>query len=181
MAAPCSRDCRQITRSLILVVLAAIGLAAQNGPDFSGRWILASSEQSGPDIPRALSVRQSLVRTTVRGEPMKPFFKDIAIDREFESGTRSETFTIGVVGGVVPGVRADGTPSGPRGHHAVKWDGNALVFESGSYSGETPETGAWAERREVWTLDPDGRLRLTITTRSSDDVARTVALIYRRP
>lgn len=43
---------------------------------------------------------------------------------------------------------------------------NALVFESGSYTGEASETKVWAERREVWSLDPDGRLRLTVTNRS---------------
>ena len=170
---------RQMTRSLTLVMLAAVVLAAQDKPDFSGRWILATGEQSGPDIPRVLSVRQSLVRTTVRGEPMEAFFKDIAIAREFETGTRSETYAIGVVGGVVPGLRADGSPNGPHGHHAVNWDQNALVFESGNYTGEIPETGVWAERREVWSLEPNGRLRLTITTRSSVDVSRSVTLMYR--
>jgi hypothetical protein len=179
--AMCCRDWRQITRLLIVIVGAAVGLAAQDKPDFSGRWVLASSEQPGPDTPRALSVRQSIVRTTVRGEPMTPFFKDIAIDREFESGTRSETHAIGVIGGVVPGLRKDGSPDGPRGHHAVTWDQNALTFESGSHTGETPGTGVWAERREVWSLEPDGRLRVAITTRSSVDAARTVTLMYRRP
>jgi hypothetical protein len=176
----CSRGWPQIIRSLILVMLAAVGLAAQDKPDFSGRWVLAGSEPSGPDIPRALSVRQSLVRTNVRGEPMNPFFKDIAVDREFESGTRSETYQIGVVGGFVSGLSARGGPDGPRGHQRVNWEGNALVFEGGSYTGEIPETGVWAERRERWSLETDGRLRVTISTRSSSDVSRTVMLIYRR-
>lgn len=179
--ATCCRDWRQITRSLIVVIFgAAVGLAAQDKPDFSGRWVLASSEQPGPDTPRALSVRQSIVRTTVRGEPMTPFCKDIAIDLEFESGTRSETRAIGIIGGVVPGIRKGGSPDGPHGHHAVTWDQNALIFESGNYTGETPGTGVWDERREVWSLEPDGRLRVAMTTRSSVDAARTVTLMYRR-
>jgi hypothetical protein len=171
-----------MSRSLALLMLAAVVFAAQDKdkPDFSGRWILASGEQSGSDIPRALSVRQSLVRTTVRGEPMPPFFKDIAVAREFESGARSDTYAIGQVGGNVPGLRADGSRSGPTGYHAVKWDEHALVFESASDTGEIPETGVWTERREVWSLEPDGRLRLTITTRSSIDAPRTVTLTYRR-
>ena len=179
-SAPYSRGCRQIVQAVILVMLAAVVPAAQDQPDFSGRWVLADPGQPGPGIPRALSVRQSLVRTNVHGEPMKPFFKDIAIDRDFESETLSETYMIGIVGGFVPGLTERGEPNGPSGHSKVAWDRNALVFESGSYTGQMPETGVWVERRETWSLEPDGRLRVTTTTRSSSDVSRTVTLIYRR-
>jgi len=165
---------------LVLTVLLGTSLHAQNGPDFSGRWILESRSQPASDIPKALLVRQSLVRTNVRGEPMRPFFRDITIEREFESGTRSETHEIGVVGGVVPGVGPDGRISGVRQHHAVTWDGKALVFESGSYTGATPETGVWTERREVWSLDSNRRLHLVITTLSSVSASSTVTLVFRR-
>ena len=161
-------------------MLAAVVPAAQDQPDFSGRWVLADPEQPGPDIPRTLSVRQSLVRTNVYGEPMKPFFKDIAIDREFESGTRSETSMIYVVGGFVSGLTARGEPTGPSGHSRVIWVRHALVFESGTHTGGMPETGVWVERRETWSLETDGRLRVTISTCSSSDVSRTVTLTYRR-
>jgi hypothetical protein len=168
-------------KSVILVLLVAVTLAAQERPDFSGRWVLVSPEQSGPDTPRALSVRQSVVRTNVRGEPMKPFFRDIAVDREYESGTRSETSPIGIIGGVVPALREDGSSKGPHGHHAVTWDQDALIFETASYTGDTRGTGVWSERREVWSLHPDGRLRLAITTAGSVERSRTVTLTYRRP
>ena len=165
---------------VVLIVLASSSVPAQDSPDFTGRWILESPSQPAPDTPGALSVRQLLVSTNVRGEPMRPFFKDITIEREFESGTRSETHEIGVVGGVLPVLGADGRTSGPNLHHAVRWDANALVFESGSYTGQRPETGVWTERREVWSLDSNDRLHLMITTRSSVDALRTVALVYRR-
>jgi hypothetical protein len=171
----------QQTWSIALIVLAAVGVAAQNKPDFSGRWVLATPQQSDADVPLALSVRQTLERTTVRGEPMEPFFRDITIERQFETSARSETHLIGVQGGVVPGIRAGGGPIGPTAHHAVKWDGNALVFESASYSGQRPETGVWTERREVWSRDPDGRLRVVITTRSSVDAPTETRVVYRRP
>src|SRR5438128_636882 len=70
---------------VVLTVLVGSSLPAQDGPDFTGRWILESPSQPAPDTPMALSVRQSLVSTNVRGEPMRPFFKDITIEREFES------------------------------------------------------------------------------------------------
>jgi hypothetical protein len=171
---------RKALLSGVLAVLLGPALSGQDHPDFSGRWILESPLPPPSDIPRALSVRQALVSRTVRGEPMKPFFKDIVIEREFENVTRSETHQIGVVGGVVSGLGLDGKTSGQRQHHAVRWDANALVFESGSYTGQTPETGVWTERREVWSRDDNGRLHLMITTRSSVDASRAVALVYRR-
>ena len=177
----CCKNRLQQTWSIALIMLATVGVAAQDIPDFSGRWVLATPQQSGTDVPSALSVRQTLVRTTVRGDAMEPFFRDIAIDRQFESRTHSETHLIGVQGGVVPGLRADDNPNGPTAHHAVKWDGHALVFESGRYTGQRPETVMWSERREVWSLDPDGRLRLLITNRSSGDAPRETTVVYRRP
>ncbi len=179
--AVCCRNRLEQAWSIALIMLATVGVAAQDTPDFSGRWVLATPQQSEADIPLALTVRQTLVRTTVRGEPMQPFFRDITIERQFETATRSENHLIGVQGGTVPGLRADGSPNGPTDHHAVKWDGNALVFESGSYTGQRPETGTWAERREIWSLDADGRLRVAIITRSSDDGSKNITLMYRRP
>lgn len=166
---------------VVLTVLVGSSLPAQDRPDFTGRWILESPSQPASDTPRALSVRQSLVSTNVRGEPTRPFFKDITIERQFQSSAHSETDQIGVVGGVVPGFGSDGTSNGPRHHHAVRWDANALVFERGSYTGQSPETGVWTEHREVWSLDSDSRLHVVITIRSSVDAPRTVALVYRRP
>jgi hypothetical protein len=162
-------------------VLLGSSLPAQVRPDFTGRWVLESPSRPAPYIPRALSVRQALLTTHVRGEPIGPFVKDITIEREFESSTTSETHQVGVVGGVVPGLDSHGRPNGPRQHHAVRWDANALVFESGTYTGESSETGVWTERREVWSLDADGRLHVLITTRSSVDEAGTVVLVFRRP
>jgi hypothetical protein len=177
----CCRNRLQQTWSIALIMLATVGVAAQDKPDFSGRWVLATSQQSDADIPLALSVRQTLVRTTVRGDPMEPFFRDITIERQLETGTRTENHLIGIQGGTVSGLRADGSLNGPTARHAVRWDGNALVFESGSYSGQRPESGVWYERREMWSLDADGRLLVVITNRSSDDAPRETTVAYRRP
>jgi hypothetical protein len=150
----------------------------QDKPDFSGRLILAEATR-GNDIARVLVVRQTVARTNVRGEPIAPYFNEISIEREFASATPAETHAIGIVGGFVSGTAAGS--AGPRSQHAVTWDGNALVFENGTYTGKLPETGVWAERREVWSLDADGRLRVSITTRGSADVAgTTVSHTYRR-
>lgn len=168
--------------AIALSMLVGAFVQAQDGVDFTGRWIFESPSSASAETPRALSVRQSLVTTNVRGEPMRPFFKDITIEREVEGSTRAETHQIGVVGGVVGGLTStSGTAGSPGGHHhAVKWDANTLVFERGSYTGQRPETGVWTERREAWSLDSDGRLYVVITTRGSSDAPRTVAVVYQR-
>jgi hypothetical protein len=68
---------------------------------------------------------------------------------------------------------------GPLTSHAVKWDGNALVFENESHN-ERTDPATWTERREVWSLDETGLLRIVITNRSSDGSAGTLRLLYRR-
>jgi hypothetical protein len=108
---------------------------------------------------------------------MNPFFKDITVVRELANGTSSETFQIGVVGGSLGGTVAGEFPSR---HHRVIWEEQILVIETGSYTGPTPESGQWAERREAWSLDPEGRVRLAITSRSSGSASSTVTLVYRR-
>jgi hypothetical protein len=71
------------TSSIALIALATIGVAAQGKPDFSGRWVLA-----GPQRPGAV-VRQTVVRATVQGDPMDPFFRDITIERQSHMYRRS--------------------------------------------------------------------------------------------
>jgi hypothetical protein len=164
---------------IVVTVSAVVPLLAQDAPDFSGHWALESASPSAADIPRALWVAMSLVRTNVRGEPMNPFFKDITVARDLANGTSSETYQIGVVGGTVGG-RGSGRNDFPSSHHRVVWEKQTLVIETGSYTGPTPESGQWAERREAWSLDPDGRLRLAIMSRSSGSASSTVTLVYRR-
>src|SRR5712691_11452937 len=91
---------------IVVAVSVVVPLVAQDTPDFSGHWVLESASPSTADIPRALSVTMSLVRTNVRGEPMNPFFKDITVAQQLANGTSSETYQIGVVGGSL------GTPGG---------------------------------------------------------------------
>jgi hypothetical protein len=170
-----------MTLVVIVCLLTAAPLAAQDKPNFSGRWTLVAAGERPDAGPRVMTVYQTVFRTNVRGEPMAPYFKEISIEREFASATRAETHAIGIVGGFVSG-SVGSAAAGPRSHHTVKWDGNALVFEYGSYSGALPETVVWTERREVWSLDPDGRLRVTISTRGSADFSGTsTTFTYRRP
>jgi hypothetical protein len=165
--------------TMILALLPVALPGAQSSPNMLGRWILDGQVTSAPDIPKALSVRQSLVRTMERG-PMKPFFRDLTIAREFESGTRTETYQIGVAGERLPPATGGATPSPSSDHDFVQWDRHGLVIESQHYSASGNASDVMARRREVWALDPDGRLKLTVTTRISADAPKTAAYRYRR-
>jgi hypothetical protein len=159
-------------------------LSAQSGRDFSGTWILDSSSPSGPEIPRTLTVSQTLATTNVRGEPIPPAFRSISITRTTANGTTADTHTIGVEGGIIGGIVPG--PGGPIAtststQFSVLWENESLVFERRTYTGSAPETGVWASSREVWSFDADGRLRLVISTRGSADDPRTSVLVYSRP
>ena len=134
------------------------------------------------DVPTTLIVRQSIRLTNMRGEPMTPYYDQIAIDHKSSTGMHSDTFMIGITGGTVggsvssTGVRIRGLST----HQAVTWNGLSLVFELGTYTGDTPGTGDWTERRETWALQPNGELAITVVTSGSAVRAQTVSALYRR-
>lgn len=165
--------------ALWFMVLSVLGTAQGAAPDFSGHWILESRPTSAGDVALTLSISQTLVRTTARGQSMTPFFKDVSVVREFATGSRTETYPIDVVGGSVSGT-AGGRAVGPMSHQRVMWDSATLVIENDSHAGPSPETGEWTERREAWSLDPSGRLRVTITERASGGSPAEITLLYRR-
>jgi hypothetical protein len=172
-----NESARYAAVSLLLGIVATALLSAQDKPDFSGEWVLESGASGEPDVPQRMSVRQLLVTTNVRGEPMPPFFKEVAIRRVTADTARSETHQIGVVGGSVSG-RPGGIES--RTQSRTVWEGQSLVFELNTYTGSTPESGYWTSRREVWSRDNTERLRIVIFARSSFDQPKTLVLVYRR-
>jgi hypothetical protein len=152
---------------------------AASRPDFSGEWVLESASPSSPDNPRTLSVRQFQLEKSTRGGSAKVTFPSITIERTVETDPVTETRQIGIIGGTVGGTGRDGRQSGPFTSHAVKWDGDSLVFENESHT-ERVEPTTWSERREVWSVDEGGRLRIVISNRSSDGSAGLQTLLYRR-
>jgi hypothetical protein len=154
-------------------------------PDFSGRWTLVAAIPSDDGVATALTVRQTVTRTTIRGEPMAPFFRIIDIERQFDGRATTETHRIGIAGGAVGGVGGPrrGAAPAPRptqSHYAVRWDGDTLVFELGTYTGDTRGNDDWTERRETWALQPNGEVAIAIATRGSAARARAESATYRR-
>jgi hypothetical protein len=116
-----------------------------------------------------------VIRTNVRGEPIEPAVDEVAVTRVFDDDSRSETYRMGVESG-----QASGHPGLPTvlTWQQARWDDRALVIETRGSAGST-ESGR-SERREVWSLDSRGRLRLAVTVRTSTQTSRTVIVLYRR-
>lgn len=186
-ASGCSQVGGKLTAGALVIFLLCGGLPGASDrqaapaptPDFSGEWVLDTASPSVIDVPRTLSVRQFQLEKSGRGDSTRVTFPSITIERRLDTGPVTETHQIGIIGGTVGGIGRDGRQSGSSTSYAIKWEGNALVFETESHT-ERVDPATWSERYEVWSLDEAGRLAIVITNRSSDDPARRVTLHYRR-
>jgi hypothetical protein len=161
------------TLSSCLLVLTVSSVAQiPKDPDFSGEWVLVQATGSAFDPASALTVRQTITRTTKRGEPMPPWFSDLAVERHFKHGVESDTYKIRLVGGTMSGAGETRV--------AVTWDRASLIIRTGTYSGPLHEHGPYTEHEEVWSFDSDGRLVIAISDRSSTSHPTTWRLIYQR-
>ena len=110
---------------------------------------------------------------------MPPFFLELTVERHFESGTKTQAYLIGTEGGTVGGI-AGGRGISASSRFSVRWDGERLRIETGSYSGPTRDSGPFTEHDEVWTLDEQGRLLISMVDRRSGAEPATRTLTYRR-
>jgi hypothetical protein len=145
-------------------------------PDFSGEWVLARASRSTEENASILTVRQTVTRTTMRGEPMKPWFSGLAVERRSKRGIMSDSYRIGLISGTVSG------PPGSveRTTVAVKWEGDHLIIRTGKYSGPPQEPGPYTEHEEMWWLDRKGRLFISVTDRGSNITPTSVQFVYRK-
>ncbi len=163
-----------------LILFTATRQATSEQSDFSGGWFLDIPITSNPDMARRLVVLQPITHTNVLGEPMKPAFLRITIRRESDSGNGQETRLISVVGGTTPGLATEGLPVGNSSRFETVWRHEVLVFMDQSYGPDGPGTGEWMERREEWSLERDGRLRVKVTAEGWKSTRRVVVYFYRR-
>ena len=159
--------------SAALSFLMASTVTGQDKPDFSGRWVLWGSARGDIDVPLALVVRQPITRTNASGAPMEPFFSALAVEREFSTHSQTETYQIGVEGGIVT--------RSVRTTHSVRWEGNRLVIATRGYSGSSRDPGPSTEHIEEWELDATGTLVILVTNRNSGaGVSKENTFTYRR-
>jgi hypothetical protein len=171
---------RDMVLLVALTVLAATVQATPDQPDFSGRWVLDTPALANPDTARRLVVLQPITWTNVFGEPMKPAFLSISIRREGVSANSEETRRISVVSGITPGLSKEGLTVGNATREETVWRRDSLVFANSSYGPAGPRTGDWTERREEWSLEPDGRLRVEISAESWKSARRVDVYFYSR-
>jgi hypothetical protein len=156
---------------LLFAVVSAV--AAQDQPDFSGRWILVEAVPADAGTASRLNVTQPIVQTNAVGAPMKPTFMTLTVERAFADRATTETFQIGVEGGTVGG-------GGFGTRFSVRWEDHRLVMATASYSGSGSESRQTSEHNEVWELDPDGMLIIRITDREAGHGSKSHTLTYRR-
>jgi hypothetical protein len=147
----------------MLLATGPVTAAAQDKPDFSGRWVLVSASRTGPDVATSLIVRQPVRRTNAFGAPMPPAFLDLVVERQSADRVRTDTFQIGVSGGIVGG-------GGVQSRFSVRWEGNRLVISNENVS---------SEHTEEWELS-QGSLVITTTDRDAGGDTKASTLIYRK-
>jgi hypothetical protein len=157
--------------------------AGQSQPDFSGRWVLVRAEPASLQAAGTLIATQPVERTNVHGAPIAPVFLTITIERQFVDRSRTDTYNIGVEGGLVGGIAAGHDPQAnvPQTRFVVRWQDNRLVMDTGSYAGSSREAGPYTERTETWQLDDAGLLTVTIVDRRTGGEPTTSRATYRRP
>jgi hypothetical protein len=62
---------------LISLVAVAVAVAAQDKPDFSGRWVLDYPPEPALDIPRTLTISQPIVRANISGHRYRRRFSSL--------------------------------------------------------------------------------------------------------
>jgi hypothetical protein len=154
----------------LLLSLPETSIAAQERPDFSGNWVLVNPGSASSDAARQLTVRLSDERP----------FTVLSIQRRSTNGMSSETYQIGLVGGIVAGLESTAPGQVNATRFSTKWDGDSLVIETGSYSGLAPAVGPYTEHSEVWSLAPPDKLVIVVTDRTADSERTTARLAYRR-
>jgi hypothetical protein len=168
----------------VLALLSIAPAAAQDKPVFTGQWVLVRLEGPAGEVAQALTVHESIVHASARDTRNARSLKRLRVERQFESGARSESYDIGLIGGsvagLVPGAGQQNDPRQSQTRHSTQWDGNRLVIKTGSYSGPTRDSGPYREHKEVWWLDEQGRLVITMTDRGSDVPPETRTATYRK-
>lgn len=162
---------RTLTLALCFIVaIGGIGLDAQQGTDFSGKWVLDEGPQRSAAVPHTLIVQQPLTTTNRLGGPMAPAYLSMTVERYFADRVQRDTYEIGMSGGVVGG------PTSRPCRFSVRWNGNALWIESQCF---TASGGVLRGSTEVWRLDERARLVIRVEKQEGDAVEMR-ALAFRR-
>mgnify|MGYP003575670900 CR=1 FL=1 len=155
-----------------------VAAAAQQGTDFSGRWVLVSSAVADANAAQSLIVRQPVTRTNNLGAPMPPAFMQLIIEREYADRVTTETHQIGIRGGIVGGIAGGGRSY--QSSFSVRWEGPRLIIERSSNPSPARDAGPSWEHTEEWELNSAGTLVISVTDQASDSAPKSNTFTYRR-
>src|SRR5262245_20426117 len=175
---------KRTRRLFLLAVFIAAALpfgqaaSAQDRPDFSGDWILVNrSDAPAANAAQSITVHESFKYESVRGTPVDPPLITLLVERRINGTVHSELYTVGTITGTVGGTVFGRQREQTR--LSTTWDGDRLVIEV-RYAGRPVDAGAFSEHKEVWSLDAQGALLLTVTDNAPGTEPTTTDLIYRR-
>ena len=156
----------------LLIGLSA-ALAAQDHPDFTGRWVLDA--RSG-----ALGGASELL-VTLSGEEDAAV---MSVERHTPNGINTMTYSLGRTKSSSSLRRGAGLWrrwENPRTTTAsATWEGETLVISTAHYVSYAPDAWPNSEFRESWSLEEDGRLRIVISDREGLELPLTATCVYRR-
>src|SRR5262245_19224135 len=135
---------RNVLSSCLLISLAVAATTSQDRPDFSGAWSLVSPNPSPANAPQTLVVKATFKRQSVNGIPINPPLVTLTVESRFGNAIRSDTYDVGMIGGVVGGLPANGPQTSSR--YSTRWEGARLIVDLAHYtSGKLT-----SEHGEVW-------------------------------
>jgi hypothetical protein len=154
-----------VLAALVSMVTTSASSPLQAPVDFSGRWVLESG--SLPSAPAELNVRQQ------SGEGGR--LRQVIVTRHGPNGSSTETLHVGMIGGTVPG-----SGGGPRTFRRVAWEDSTLVVEVETLRAQTGDRAPSEQRREAWSVTPEGRLQIVVTESGPSRTTQTTTLLYRQ-
>lgn len=163
----------------LLALSASVGGQTVERPSFAGHWVLVQPEHPTAETAVSVTIRETKVKNGATGLMV---LDSVTIQRRFSGSEKAESHTIGVEGGVVPGIPEGASEPVPMGRTRTSsgWFGDRLVFFDGRYTGPTTKTGPFKEHEEWWTIDGQGRLVIETIERSSESPTKKTVAAYRR-
>lgn len=107
---------------------------------------------------------------------MPPAYLELLVERRLPAGTRSRKYLLGVEGGSVSGIPAY---ERVETRESATFVGHTLVIATSRWSGAAADLHPEERRDEIWEIDADGKLVVTITEQDGTRKSQTT-LTYRR-
>lgn len=166
---------------LVAFFLSSVSLVAQQRPDFSGQWVLASSSSASAASELTLELcvadwfcgnRAYRVQRYVPANKPAQLREYLSVERRFRNQSM-ETFEMTVLSASV--LSPFGTD---RSDLFAAFEGQTLIIQKPTRLNPADEQ---ILRKEIWSLTPEGLLRIITTRRPTGGEPVRTEAIYRKP